>query len=492
ANQGATVSRLMRDLGTLANTAYRPGGTAGTFGKENLVSYFGYKGAGYKYTMPLYWENDTQKLQDDWGNLMERQVRGSLHAGAPMVVSIFTGSGGHAIICDGYGYAEDGTLLFHFHYGWGSGSGQWKPLSWFSHFTSTVYNDEELQTSNINVHPTALGCVLAGRVARGGVGVAGMTVTLSTGKSVTTDAAGGYVFTGLAEQTTYTVTVAEGSTVVETRSVTTGRIVDDNARQTAQDEWEDEHGKEVFHWVPLEGGNVIADFDLPAPTVYVTASGTGKGTSWADAAPLSPATLSTLVSGTTVCVASGNYTITETLTVPAGITVKGSYDPASNTQSVYASPTTLTLGTGAYGYPPGYLFDINATGVIDGFVLENSQDWSNCTVNGGTAKNCIFTGTYTIIAQSSRLICCIARNKSSTQEGSSLIHCSFYGDIPIGKDSATGTMAGNLGNVTADYPTTSGGCTCGVCPSTGLDGRALNQTHGALAPAAGGYSLMLR
>ena len=492
AKQGATVSRLMRDLGTLGNTAYRPGITAGTFSKENAAKYFGYKGTGYKYSMPLYWKEGLHVLQEDWANLIERQVRGSLHAGAPIVLAINTGSGGHIIICDGYGYAEDGTLLFHFHYGWGSGSDQWKPLSWFSTFTDD-WGDEEFQVINVNVHPEALGCVLAGRVARGGAGVAGVTVTLSTGKSTTTDAAGGYVFTGLSEQTAYTVTVTEGSTVRETRTVTTGRFVDDEARALAQDKWEDENGKEVFHWVPLEGGNVLADFELPVPTVYVTATGTGAGSSWADAAPLSSATFASLASGSVVCVASGNYTVTETLTVPAGITVKGSYEPSSNTQSVYASPTTLTLGTGAYGYPPSFLFDINATGVVDGFVLENSQSWSSFTVNGGTVKNCIFTGTFSSIAQNATLICCIARNQSSTQEESSLIHCSFYGEIPVGKDGATEyTMAGNRGNITADYPSTSGGCTCGICPSTGLDGRALNYTHGALSPSSGGYSLRLR
>jgi hypothetical protein len=135
---------------------------------------------------------------------------------------------------------------------------------------------------------------------------------------------------------------------------------------------------------------------------------------------------------------------------------------------------------------------MDASAVIDGFVLENSQAWVSVTVNGGTVKNCIFTGSFNKIAQGATLQCCILRNPSATQEECSLIHCTFYGDVPTGKK-VGGIVAGCLPKATADYPadTLIGTCTCGQCPETGLNGRALEKTPGALSTSAQGYSIYL-
>lgn len=490
-NQGPTVSRLMRDLGALGGTAYRPGMTAGTFSNKNAAAYFGYQGVGYMYTKPFYWDGGNQVLQADWPDLIERQICGSLHAGAPMVLAINTSNGGHIIICDGYGYAKDGTRMAHLHYGWGAGSGRWVPMSWFGEKTSS---GDTFLVIYVNVHPNELGCVLAGRVARGGVGVAGVTVTLSTGQSTTTDAAGAYVFTGLSEQTAYTVTVVEGGSTMETRTVTTGRFVDDEARDEAQNKWEEEHGKEEAHHVPLEGGNVIADFDLPVPNVYVTVSGIGKGTSWEDAASLTASMLKDLSAGTKVYVASGDYTIAETLTVPAGVTIEGGYAVSGESRDVYGAPSTITLAKAASGMVPSYLFELEDGAAIDGFVMQNELEWSSSTLQGGNAKNCIFVGegAQGTIAQNTTLSACIVRNKDAQQEDCKFIHCTFYGDTPVGKEN--GETVGCWLNATQDFPPAAnvGKCTCGECPELGLNGRPLLKTWGALAPAAKGFQIRVQ
>lgn len=496
-DRGAGVSRLMRDLGALGHTAYRPGGTSGTFGSKNAVDYFTYQNAGYLFEPPFYWKGNDHLLQENWSGLVESQLRASLHAGAPMVMTVTNNAGGHAIVCDGYGYAEDGTLLFHVNYGWGGNGNKWEPLSWFSYFPGTYDSKFQFQTITFNTHPNALGCVLAGRVVRNKTGVEGVTVLLTkkgdaTPQEVTTNAVGAYVITGLSETTDYTITVKEEGEVVETREISTGRFVDSPARQKAQDAWEEANGKDG-HYVPIEGGNVVADFDLPVPVEkrYVTASGTGDGSSWENAAGLTKTFLETVPAGTEVYVASGDYTVTEMLTIPAGVTVKGGYN--GDTRDVIGTPTTITLG-GTSGYSPSHLFDVNG-GVLDGFILHNSQALSNATVQGGAVKNCIFTGDVKMVAENCTLECCIVRNRSATQEGCSLIHCTFYDAVPAGEDDKGGTVAGCLATDSSDMPDAAlkGTCTCGACPEVGLDGRALEKTPGALAPAvASGYQLRLR
>ena len=348
---------------------------------------------------------------------------------------------------------------------------------------------------NVNVHPEDLGCVVAGRVTVGDKAVEGARVTLKEGVSCTTDATGSYTFTGLPENTAYTLTItAEGHEEVQ-KQIRTGRFVDDTLRGQAQDKWEKEQGKEPFHWVPLEGGNVIADVALTVPNRYVTPNGTGDGSSWATAAPLTQAFLNTLsegAKGTTVRVAAGHYTVREILSVPAGVTLMGGYNPTTGFRNVYGLPSMITLQAGAGGAKPSYIFELPTTALVDGFVLENNLSDVGSTINGGTVKNCIFTGSFEMFAQNATLRCCIMRNVYATQEKCSLIHCTFYGDVPVGKGG--GSAFGNREKATTDFPEASriGACTCDQCPATALNGRPLNKTPGALATPAPGFTLRLR
>lgn len=253
---GHDAARLMWDLGILGHTLYTETATSGTVTSARVSEYFGYKGKGWIYTIPLYWKtSNSQVLEETWPELSERLIRGTLHAGAPSVVGITTEDGGlHAIICDGYGYAKDGTLLLHFHDGWGKDSDKWRPISFFSTVGNAEKKQEGISTFYVNVHPEDLGCVLAGRVTQNGKSVEGAEVALSTGQKVITDQAGGYVFTKLATETDYTVTVkVDGKEYI--KSVKTGRFIDDPLKSKEQDNYKDKH-------VYLEGGNILADFAL--------------------------------------------------------------------------------------------------------------------------------------------------------------------------------------------------------------------------------------
>jgi hypothetical protein len=159
------------------------------------------------------------------------------------------------VICDGYGYDEKGTPWIHLHYGWGTPANPgvgWMPMAWF---WSEAREGDRFRVLYANVHPQDLNCVLAGVVTQEKKPVEGVTVKLSNGKSVTTTAAGGYCFVGLAPRTTYTVTVQLPTGETLEKQVTTGQFLDDSLRSAAQDEVKDRH-------VSLEVGNVLADFEL--------------------------------------------------------------------------------------------------------------------------------------------------------------------------------------------------------------------------------------
>ncbi len=486
-DQGEDVSRLMWDFGILGHTLYAPGASSGTVSNTRVAAYMDYQGVGWRYTKPIYQPEGASApiLHEAWPETAERLIRGALHAGAPLVVTLTNAAGGHAIICDGYGYAEDGALMAHLHYGWGTGSDRWVPMSWFWEYPSS---GDTFMVMYVNVHPYNLKCILAGTVRQGEQPLPGVKVTLSNGKEVTTDASGGYCFTGLDAQTSYTVTASPAGCVAQSYTVTTGRFVDDDLKAQLEDE--NKNG-DKGGYVPLESGSVLADFTFAPPKIYVRAEGLGDGSSWGKAAALSATMLKTLPSGAEVLVASGEYAVRETLTLPEGVTLRGGYLPETGQRNSYGSPSILRLTKAANGTIPSYLLELKTGAVAEGFELVNDETWSGSTVSGGTVERCLFRGAHTVIAQNTLLRACLARNTGAEQEGCSLIHCTFYGAIPVGKDG--GTMAGNLGNVTQDFPEAKnlGRCTCGSCPETGLNLRPLQKTWGALAVPAEGCRLQL-
>jgi hypothetical protein len=263
-DQKSAASRLMRDLGALGHSAYRPGATSGTLGNLGFAKYFNYKGEGYKLTMPL---GNGRLIQEDWPQVITASVRGSLQAGAPTVVGILTKTGGHMIVCDGFGYDAEGKEVIHLHYGWGAESGKWLPMSWFWTFGA---REDEFQALFFNVHPQVLKGIVAGRVTREGQGVPGVrlrlvpatdTATAPAFKdAVTTDAVGAYCFTGVEPGATYTLIVEEAGQRQE-HTVTVREFVDDTLRAKRQDQWENEHGKDGAY-IPLSTGNTILDIAL--------------------------------------------------------------------------------------------------------------------------------------------------------------------------------------------------------------------------------------
>lgn len=493
------AGRLMWDLGVLGHTQYGSGGTQGTVRPEDVAAYFGYQNQGYGYTAP--------GNAPYWREMLRRLLRTSLQAEAPLC----NGIGGHMIVTDGWGIDESGEEWFHVDYGWGSGSGKWwnldRAMEMFRHLYPLT-------------HPQRLGSVVAGRVADGGLkGIEGARVTLrnaTTGQSwgtAKTDAQGLYCFTGLPLVGTaelahpdklpvdaYTLTVeAVGFTAAEANVDVEG-FIDSELQGKKQNAWEETYGKDNPVVYPLAYGGAVADFILnPVRTVrYVAPSGTGDGTSWENAAPLTQAFLDG-AKGAEIRVASGAYTLTAPLALAEGTLLKGGYDLATDMRDPMGKPSTLTFSFGN-GWHDGALLTLSGASVLDGFTLTTTVGASALCKGSRVdiVRGCTFPVAHYSIAEGLTLETCACA--STLANGAAFLHCTFVGDAISEK--AGENLGGNrfVAGWTEAITSPAAPLPCGgvsatpphVCPTFGLDGRSLNGTLGALAPSIAPYRLRLR
>ena len=110
----------------------------------------------------------------------------NLDARCPCILSI-QGSGGHAILADGYGYS-DGDFFIHVNMGWAGEGDAWYNPPNIEEYTS-------IRAFVYNVFPRKTGSIASGRVLdQTGNPVAGADVTLSDGQTAVSDANGVYAF----------------------------------------------------------------------------------------------------------------------------------------------------------------------------------------------------------------------------------------------------------------------------------------------------------
>ena len=503
------VGRLMWDLGIIGNAKYAYDTLATCWSYDStsdatIYTYFNYAGKGYRYTAPVV--NEVQ--QPYWREMLRTLLRTSLQAGAPVVTSIQLSGGGHMVVTDGYGVDANGKEWFHIDYAWQSVKGYWWDLDEFIANVNAVYTF---------VSPTDLGGVIAGRVTTPtGAPIAGATLVVSNGRDarvVTTDAAGLYTFAGFEAisdagvtsedlaRRYYTVTALAEGCEVATQCVALTAYVDDDRQSVKQGEAEKALGKDAFYTFPLMIGSALADFTL-TPRLFFAPGASGSGRSWADPAALSAAALADRA-GYACYLAAGTYTLSSTLVLPAGTSLSGGYDPETGLADPFATPTELVFN--ASSVKDRYVA-LAEGAQLCGVTLSGSADVGSALYaeSGLAAKPSVTAVTFgatmkaDYYAQQVALTCCRfdAADRTVQLEGCDRLHCSFFAYACEDKDGQD--LGGNrfLGSTDVWRPTGELICpeagTAGhTCPELGLDGRPLNQTQGALAPA-GGYTLSLQ
>ena len=159
-------------------------------------------------------------------------VNPNLDAGYPTLLGIRGSAGGHAIVCDGYGY-NSATLYHHLNLGWGASPSTLLDNAWYNLPTiDTSWTTFDVQYKVIyNVYTTGSGEIISGRVTDGaGTPISGVTVT-ATGSggpyTATTNANGIYALPKVASGATYSVSASKTGYTFSSnpQSVTTGTSV---------------------------------------------------------------------------------------------------------------------------------------------------------------------------------------------------------------------------------------------------------------------------
>ncbi len=158
-------------------------------------------------------------------------INPNLDAGSPVILAVKRQGGGHAVLCDGYGYIFS-TLYHHLNMGWAGLDDAWYNLP-------TIDTDRYEYTSineciyNIRVTQVGDGEVISGRVFdiyNRPISDAVIYVESIDGDSSFTarsNEKGIYAFDGLNSNTTYTIRPKSGTFIFAGRTVTTGESLND-------------------------------------------------------------------------------------------------------------------------------------------------------------------------------------------------------------------------------------------------------------------------
>ncbi len=177
------IGALCYDAGLAVHMAYATDGSGAYMGDAStaLSSVFHYANTVYG--------NTGSELT---GHGLVEMVQPNLDAGYPVLFGI-TGDGGHAIVCDGYGFTGT-TPYYHLNMGWAGSDNAWYTLPDIGTWANFYMIDDCIY----NAFPSGSGEILSGRVTDGsGAPVAGVLVT-DGNVSSTTNAKGIYALKGIA------------------------------------------------------------------------------------------------------------------------------------------------------------------------------------------------------------------------------------------------------------------------------------------------------
>jgi len=224
--QRQAIGALTYDIGLSVHMNYTAGESDADFSEFALINTFGYSNAIYGYNHMV---NLPAAIRD-------AMVNPNLYAQYPVLFGIIGDPGGHAVVCDGYGY-NSATMYHHLNLGWAGGDDAWYNLptvdtsqGTFDTVISCIYNIYKPGTGS------GSGEIIAGRVTdAGGSPLNGVTVSASGGYTATTDANGIYALAQVPKSTTFTVSASKAGYSFSSQSVTTGATK--NYSTTTGNQW---------------------------------------------------------------------------------------------------------------------------------------------------------------------------------------------------------------------------------------------------------------
>jgi hypothetical protein len=171
----------------------------------------------------FYYSNSIYGQDPSTGNALNNILNPNLDAGLPVILGL-SGSGGHAVVCDGYGY-NGSTLYHHLNMGWTGEDNAWYNLP----YVDAYYYYNVIDDCVYNILMSGSGEIISGRVTDiVGNPVSGVTV-IATGPGTyqdETDSEGIYALAGVPSGSSYTISASKAPYVFPNQNVSTGSSSD--------------------------------------------------------------------------------------------------------------------------------------------------------------------------------------------------------------------------------------------------------------------------
>jgi hypothetical protein len=216
--QRQAIGALCHDAGVSVNMSYTVSGSAADTlrAKNAFVSTFGYANAvkGYNSGATI-------------GSGLNDMVNPNLDSRCPVLLGITGSSGGHAVVCDGYGYNLS-TLYHHLNLGWSGSYTAWYNLPTIE---AGGYTFNSVYKCIYNIWTNGTGEIVSGRLTdKSGIPLAGAVVTAvrlgGATYTATSDVRGIYALAKIPSSAQYTLSVNKTGYLFTNQIVTTGQSTD--------------------------------------------------------------------------------------------------------------------------------------------------------------------------------------------------------------------------------------------------------------------------
>lgn len=227
--QRQAIGALTSDAGISVNMDYdatSPPPHAGSGTETTYAAYAFVHTFGYSNAISAYSGSSSTSIPD---SNRRNMLNPNLDAGFPTLLGIRGPAGGHAIVCDGYGYNGGSTLYHHLNMGWSGQDNVWYALP----TVDTSWTTFNVQYKAVyNIFKTGSGEIISGRVtqADGVTPLSGATVTATSGGTTynalaPTSSSGVYAIPKVPSGRTFTVTASKLGYASSSQTVTTGTSV---------------------------------------------------------------------------------------------------------------------------------------------------------------------------------------------------------------------------------------------------------------------------
>ena len=215
-SQRQAIGGLCYDAGVSVEMSYRSDNSSSYMNDadEQLEDTF-------RYSNSIFGYNNNAQI----GPGLTEMINPNLDAGHVVLLGIDGPQGGHAVVCDGYGYSFS-TLYHHLNMGWGGSHDAWYDLP----VIDSAYYFDVIDSCIYNVFTGGSGEIISGRVVdMASNPLAGVTVRAVSGSynySSTTNANGIYAIKGAASNKNYTVSASKAGHAFVSKNAVTGRSED--------------------------------------------------------------------------------------------------------------------------------------------------------------------------------------------------------------------------------------------------------------------------